>query len=381
MPKTLPNTLAPIKKISEQAKTKVRLAFMQTQHDKEMSLALDMVNEHPWLAKDRAPYNTKIFFNQWPLLHVAMHSGDEPLTNAMLDHGAPLEQWDAHRRTPLFLALEQGSRNNETRERLAWILIERGARCSALDASGRSLAYANEGNYSRKLFNHLVHNGAKLDCQLDGIGCVSKIIKNAYLQIGSTTMESMKKDALHKRKMQLEQCRWRIESGANVSFFGESLTAHCLAMPLIYGDLEMANFLVAHGADPRAKDAVGNNFLHALTLPSSVITWLTTHGVDLDAGNAWSETPIAFHLHDMKLANSKMNFAAVKALMIAGANLDAFDAQGADVGMTPRERIEAARDVPDLQQAYRALKARRTAMSLLEEIEHEVAPSTGRMIR
>lgn len=341
-----------------------------------MGVALDMVHEYPWLSKDEAPYSNTSFYSKRPFFQVALHLNDDPLIDAMLDHGAPLERWDSTRRTALFLAMEAGLNNDECRESLAWRLIARGARCDVLNSSGGSLLYAHDGNYSRKLFNHLIAHGARLDCQYRGRTSISSMISRAYWQPGLTKAQSLDEGTLSQRKMRLEQCRWRIEAGADVRTCGESLTDHCLAKPLAYGDLSMADYLVTHGTDPCTQDPVGNTLMHALPLPAPAIAWLIDHGVDLEARNAWGVTPLAYQLDNLKTVDDKTDYAPVIALMVAGANLDAIDAQGPDVGVTPRMQIKAEKNAFDLQHACRAIEARHTAMRVMADIESPSKPKS-----
>lgn len=361
MAKTTPTT-----HFDEDAKKSIGEDFAKTLVANDIDQAMAMLQTHPWLALRDMPGAP--FFNQ-PCLHVAISMGSEPLINAMLDMGAPLERWDGERMTALFMTMHKGPKDNALRESIAWNLIERGARCDARHSSGLSLAYANNGNCSNKLFHHVVNHGAVLNGQVNGTSLLSRQILATYPDNVTNADRNELETTLRHR------LRLRIEAGADLDHGNQPLNKHCLAKPLEHNDLDMANFMMENGADPLAKDNLGHNLLHWLRLQPTAVRWLMEKGVDLDAKNKWGETPIMRQLENTATANGQ-DYTAVIVLMTVGANLDVVDAQGPGVSMGPRAWIEAEKDAVDLQHAYRATQARSLARRVLSDIDNEAAPKT-----
>lgn len=355
-------------------------AFTQSLMDNDIDQAMVMLTEHPWLALEDAPSleNIRDSFKNRPYLHVAIFLGSEALINAMLDLGAPLERWDSERMTALFVTMHKGPEDFALRERIAWNLVHRGARCDARHSSGLSLAYANQGNYSDKLFHHVVAHGAQLTGQIGGTTFLARQVQNTYRHNrGLNSVMCEDGSRTHHEALQHHRLRLRIEAGADLRHKGQSLSEHCLAKPLEYNDLDMADLMVVHGADPLAKDDQGHNFLHWFRLEPTAVRWLVSKGVELEAQNIWGETPIMRQMENLvfkQSAGSGVDYSPVIALMTAGADLDAIDTQGPGQRMTARAWIEAEKDEVDLQNAYRALQARQTAVGVIKSIVNDRVP-------
>jgi len=88
------------------------------------------------------------------------------------------------------------------------------------------------------------------------------------------------------------------------------------------GETEMANLLIAKGADPKALTPNGETVLHAAAMieSSALISALIEAGAEVNTANNDGETP----LHWAALTGT---FLAVKALADAGADLNVQDAQ------------------------------------------------------
>lgn len=236
-----------------------------------------------------------------------------------------------------------------------------------------------QGQTSDDLFHALVERGSPLSLRKDGTSLLTQMLQNAYdlnandpaQQNGRVTNATILAATAETR---LHRCKLRITAGADTNMHSGQCDSHALHVALRYGDTNMADLLVAHGADPRLVDDHRNTFLHSTKNNATAVRWLVNQGVDLEARNAWGETPLIYATRNIARSDGP-NYDHVIALMAAGANLDAQDHQGQDIGATPREwlTLEAdeangARAYQDLMITYRAMEARQTAHKILGEI-------------
>lgn len=131
---------------------------------------------------------------------------------------------------------------------------------------------------------------------------------------------------------------------------------------------EMVQFLLAAGADPNAKDSVGQTVLMELDEDATVdLVWdLINHGAKVNLQDLGGNTPL------MELASSK-NVEVIRALLDAGAQLETRNKQGRTALMvsaaagyvnTVRALIIAGADITALD------KQRKDALALAQEENH-----------
>lgn len=369
---TVEKTAIPAK-FSGRNGAKICLTFSDLLAQSEIQMALEMLNEHPWMVLRQAPPSKQLplQFQSRPYLHIAVMLGSMPLLDAMLNNGASLNEFDSKKRSAIFYAVQDAVGVDLDSERMAHALIQRGARCDGLTKEGDSLVYIKQGQISDDLFHALVKRGAPLSLRKEGTSLLTKMLQSAYdLNANTTVLAAI-------AETQLCRCKLRITAGADANMHSGQCDTHALNVALQYGDTNMADFLVAHGANPRLVDDHRNTFLHTTKSNAAAVRWLVDHGVDLEARNAWGETPLIYATRNIARANGP-NYDHVIALMVAGANLDASDHQGHGVSSTPREwlTLEAgeakeALAYQHLMHTVRAIDARQTAHKLLNEIAEQ----------
>lgn len=337
------------------ATRKLKIAFTEHLLSGETPEALEMLEINPWLATEISP-RYKNFLSDVelrPYLHVVAHLGMPELVEAMLAKGAHLEEWGPQRRTALLALASDATPGGVDLMRM---YVERGSRCDVVDEAGRSIAYMSFDVVPADLFRTFVERGAPLNVLRAGVhtGMPAHPAAEMLQHVYASTREGAVEAGLRAFKL-------RVEAGADVVKCHGLPEDYPLAIALSKGDISTAEYLVSRGADVAVADGHGKTILHRMTLSESAVEFLLKHGLNVDARDAWGQTPLASWAQE----SDSMRWPGLTAYMIAliarGATLDARDNRGA-ASSTPRQHLESDEE---LGAACRATSARAAAQSAL----------------
>ena len=270
-----------------------------------------------------------------PLIRVAQR-GDLEVAQFLVDNGADVNVKNNDGATPLIEAAKVGNLA------LAQFLIDKGADTSnsgsLVEAAAKGnlemvkFLIANRGNVNTKaengvlpliaaigsnnleLVQFLVANGADVNARSALIFDSSDMPD----QSDGTDVQSrwVRTDRIQGHKY------WKYGSWRRVSFGNGNVANFLIATPLVVaaggGNLEIAQFLIAHGADVNARDVlIGSPLLWAARSDSlELAEFLMTKGADVNARNFNDETPL---LWAVQVGNLKL----IESLIAKGADVNA----------------------------------------------------------
>lgn len=215
-------------------------------------------------------------------------------------------------------------------------LLESGAEFSCRDDFGRTPVFWAAANGHGLVIKLLHSYGAKLHLQ-DNQGEIAlrdaarrgepEVVRlildlDGNLSPRSDSAQEALLWAVESQKLQLVELM--LDRGYSVGAKdSRSMSLTPLHLAAYLGSLDIAQFLVQHGADCWAKEVRGSNPLHVAALGghTRVVEFLLSSQVNVDVRNNFDETP----LH---LAASKGHLACIQHLVHRGANVNARDEEG-----------------------------------------------------
>ena len=322
---------------------------------------LPLLEDHPWILKERAPRNI-VSTEHLPFIHAALRKDALDLVEHGIKHGAPLED-----RCPLGMTALHALLNEratlvhshieayknliETRyDKLIKVALSFGSRCDGLNHAGEPLWYAAM-HAPMPLFEKLIEKGSPLDfMDNEGWSGLSLAICQAPL----------------------DKVKLLVDKGANANLFELRAMAHAPLLCAFHRQApEIADLLVANGARKDVKDGFGRTFLHHAQSPQAVL-WLLEHGLDLEAKDVFGRTPL-LHLLDRITQKPAQDFPiesmqnVAKAMILADANIETRDRQ--DTSLSARNVIVSHPDrMLDLNNMLRSFEAREMAKQTIAEL-------------
>ena len=227
------------------------------------------------------------------LLYYAMKKGDLGLAERLLKDGADPNSLNTQGHSALHVLYAKGYMMPK-REKLADMLISRGADLNLKDRNGKTLI-------------HMV-----LDSDIDDkAGAIRYLVgRGADPDLRSwdekTALQAVFASDINEKQAVIE---YLLDNGAdpNMEDSGGSTLLHAVFFSRMEGRQNMVRYLLAHGADPDHRDKQGNTVLHKALSPGlryrdgvsdeEIISWLeplTEKGADLDARNRAGMTPLSY---------------------------------------------------------------------------------------
>jgi serine/threonine protein kinase len=192
------------------------------------------------------------------------------------------------------------------------LLLDHGADVNAIANSGQTplaiaSTYLNNSNDNERLIRLLLDRGAKV---------------NVADQDGQTPL------SLAVARNNVAIAKLLLNAGATVTVPGSQGEMALWQSAIVYGNVEMLELLLEHGANINAKDNSGITPLHAAiqTGNLSITKWLLEHGASINAKNNSGTTPL--HYVIQQLAMPYDNLGMLKLLLEHGANLNVKDNNG-----------------------------------------------------
>lgn len=322
----------------------------------KMDEAMPILSANLWLLKERLTKAALATHAHKPFLHAAFEMGNLELATFGLTHGAPLEDRCPDGNTALMAllncrAIKRGPRVQEYAQ-LIDVMVDAGARCDAFSIKTGYPVWLQATRQSLKTFEKLLDRGSSVDCMgADGLSGLSILI----------SLDDMK-----------DKATLLIKKGADVNLvYAKAIEKSPLACALEASDTDMADLLLAHGADIHLKDRFGRGLLHHAKTEHAV-KWLAGEGLELESKDVFGQTPLMHVLIKLDASwNDVENLDILQhvagSLLMAGADPDTKDHQ--ETSLSASEFIVAnKKDLPDLHNMLISLNARKVAMQALAEM-------------
>lgn len=272
-----------------------------------------------------------------PFLNFAVKSNRLDLVRALVEAGAPLEGRTRDGETPLFIAFGycelqgmQMALDNNRRFDVADYLIEAGCRLDTYNNNGNSPIDASNGDIPVRFVKAMIDAGINL---------------NTFHQPSSMPMVSHMTytSQVSKLKGRREVLETIIRARPNLNPHSRKFRDIPLVQAMTYGAVDVAELMLANGADPEHCACDGKSILFAVDKAATAQWVLKKFPLLLDKPDHAGRTPLMEYI-DLAIGakgNKDASLAeeTVKVLITAGANLDAVDHQGPVLCKTPRERI------------------------------------------
>jgi ankyrin repeat protein len=255
-----------------------------------------------------------------PALHLAAADGDAERMAMLLSQGADVDARDGEGRTPLHYAAKSGKKE------AVKVLLEACADINVKDDNGLSpLHWAAQ--YGRKsVAELLIAKGADVNAKDNWGATPASYALSIYAEgvaklILEKAADNSAKDLrglpmLH--AVVVDGYRYLVElllcKGANVDERDERYEFTALHYAARFGNKDVAEVLIAYGADIRAKDKWGYQPIHwaAYHDRPEIIELLIAKGADVNAKTSLGQTPL-------ELAKPRRNTAAIEVLRKHGA--------------------------------------------------------------
>jgi ankyrin repeat protein len=217
-----------------------------------------IIQAHPELVEE------EMFTAEQRPLHWAAQNAGPEVIQLLLDRGAELHSQDRNGETPLHLVAQRRGLKKEDAAHLAGLLIRAGADVHARDAQGETPLHEAAGWNNPAVAEILPENGAQANVRDDsnrtplGAGCKPAVAAVIQQHGGS---EDTEKDLLEAvRSGNVERVRSLLDNDPNLAVDprtrdGMEFTPLHLAVAM--KNPEMVAVLLAHGADPDAKNRQG----------------------------------------------------------------------------------------------------------------------------
>lgn len=313
------------------------------------------------------------FMPRTPFVIAAVASQSARVMRAFAEAGAPMEARDEYGRTALFYAISRMSTRAVYEEGLEMIdyLIGIGCRTDVLDDKNRSILTASDCDLPASITKMLVAAGVTveridLESKLPGI---SHLVKCVMKGRSLSSLENLK--VIVKVGADVNPQTLKIED----SPLGIVLSDERLEDPRYVRRLEVANFLLEHGADLSRVSANGDSILfHAGSSEAAAWVLERQHGL-IDRRNLRGQTPLMVQTNKAcaRFPGFMGAIEVIKGLISAGADLDAVDDQGPKICKTPRAMIMSS-DIKELREFLASHEAATQARAALGEIKAK-APS------
>ena len=263
-------------------------------------------------------------------LHFAAFMGDLSEVRGIIEEGADVDVKDGQGRTPLLFAALGGNRQ------VVEFLVEKGADINARNEQGRTILHTIARNGDKDMVELLISKGADVNAKANtGAATITPLdhaVLSGHADVAAVLLDrGANPDArgycgvmpLHRaaQKDRTDLARLLLDHGADVNIKGGSIEITPLHWAAAHA--EVAEFLIAKGADVNAKDKNLITPLHraALGSGSKVAKILIDKGADVNARDSRGRTP----LHDAAgYGNDKM----VELLIERGAQVDVKDKRG-----------------------------------------------------
>lgn len=299
-----------------------------------------------------------------PFLNMAAERRSMACVEAFVAAGAPLEGRGSQGRTPLLAALKHNHvfTGGEDNDRIVLALLDAGARADAMDDTGESPIYQCCGDLDRKITARLIEGGANLNTwsiehDLPSISLLASRCASSRLKT--------RRDSL----MQI------IDAGADLNLRARRIDQLPLAQALCSNDIDLADAMVAHGADWRRCSQDGRSLMFA-AMTAEAVQWVLDKNPGLrDATDHRGITPLQ-HMVDVAMTpdssfRDTVN-GAIMAITLAGADPTAIDHEGPLLARTAADRVSQGNNVA-LKNSWRSLLAGIEASRALDEINAEPA--------
>lgn len=366
------NSEAPITRAPELTNGQIakdRVALSELLYAAEWDEAASFVTANPHTACGLNT-KTKTFMGGTPFLVTAIDSQSTSVVRAFVEAGAPLEIRDKTGRTPLFAALSMIS---YTRIRSSWhemvdYLFEQGCRADVLNDECNSILAATNCDLPPKITQKLLEGGSRVDLFDKGTNfhSITRMVK-ATVDSGDAN--------------RLENLKLIVSSGVDLNPMVNNIESSPLGSTLWGGEskvgkfssLDLADFLVQHGANPLHRAVNGESVLFA-ALDKDSVNWVVSRYPELlESRNLRGQTPLLAQtlsfLYPKKTGEG--TFESVMALIAAGADLDVVDHQGSMACKTPRMLIAGSRNEETLKNFVASITAATAARKAIGEVDTE----------
>lgn len=328
----------------------------------EWSDAATFASSRPHVLCERmhVPYQQLSGWNGMPFLNYAAMFAPVECVKALLDAGAPLEGRDENRRTPLLRAISRSVKPPAPKDdgrQVVELLLERGARCDAVDKSGVSPVYTLAAELDSVLVRRLIERGAPLNTRKD--------VSDPTPSVSVLTSEYL----VHGGSGRRQALQAIVEGGVDLNPWVPSINEAPLAQALWLQDKAVAELMCAHGARVLARDGRGRTLMFAAQHDHAVAWLLDKEPSLLEARDHEGVTPLMHHVASALQHPQVPTHSAevAKVLILRGADLDAVDDQGPGLSRTPRQMIqEGGHDA--LKEFLRYWHAQEVARAALRDV-------------
>jgi ankyrin repeat protein len=286
-------------------------SFISAADDGDVAKVKSMLEEKPWLAKARdidnvtaAALNAKGITDYrigWTALHSAANKGHKDVASLLIAKGADVNAVDERDYTPLTIAAYVGERE------IAELLVAKGALLNPVDVKGLSpLHYAaSAGNL--EIAKMLIAKGAQINAQsrdytqesgwvsVSGNTVSARNVSSRKIIEGRTPLQLAAKNG-HKEMAEL-----LIAKGANVNM-RDNYGSTALHWAAANNHKTVAEVLVSKGAEINARNNSGAIPLHSAAVWGSkdMAEFLVAKGAEINAKNADGLTPLGVAVKNKK---------------------------------------------------------------------------------
>jgi putative CocE/NonD family hydrolase len=225
-------------------------------------------------------------------LYIAVDTNNLEMVELLIDRGADINTKNNRGKTPLYRAIE------EERNDIAELLIKEGANINVKNKSGKTPLYIAANTNNIKMVELLIDRGADInDINVENYRGLN-VLQNAAVEDCADLIELL------------------LSKGAEVDERGddkyEFTALHYAAR---FGTTKVAEVLMAHGANIKAKDKWDYQPIHwaAYHDRPDIIQLLIDKGTDVNAKTSLGQTPL-------ELAKPRRNTAAIEVLLKHGAH-------------------------------------------------------------
>jgi ankyrin repeat protein len=253
-------------------------------------------------------------------LHLAAYRGELKIARLLAEHKADINSRDNEGKTPLYLLLEDSSRDDDNILELARLLLERGTDVNIRTTKEWTLLHAASFWGRLEIAKLLLDHGANPNVENDQ---------------GLTPLHRVSQGKYTSQEQGVGIARLLLERGVDVNARTKNRSTPLLSAAF-KGRLEIAQLLLDHGANAKAENEICDTALHLVSGGKynsqehgvGISRLLLKHGVDVHAHNKYHNTALSVAAFNGRLEITRL-------LLDHGANPNVEN----DQGLTPLHHV------------------------------------------